>query len=795
MGDITSNSARRWYLDDSQGNTNIRAQVGSANGVLAGAGNTSASRTTGPGGGVPYAMALDGSNDYIDFGNIEDHLHSDAISFCIRYKWNTTSPTAVQFLISKQQGSGSFVGYYLFRDGTATGDPFTFGYWSGAAGKEAQFPCPNDTNWHTLVAVNSGAAGSASLSLYIDGVAQTRTSTVNGTPGSTSNSVPLQVGARNGSTVGPITVEAFRIFSRARASGDASDWHASSLPSISPWSLVAESQAAAADGGISVLSTSAVDSRTATTGFAWLASTSSVAAPTIYDNYGNYWQVYFNQTHSGGMRGTLYTCENPITGAAHTVSVPAVGNSPTIFVRFIKGHRILGMADATAYTATGTTQAFSADNSITPVEANCLAIACSATFAGVSAPTLNPGFSYESYYCNQAGNNAGGGMGVRFHPDTSDINPTWTGGSTGAHVAAVFSFRPQASGDAISSTEFASGRIFQRATTRNAKSVTVSGKYYNTAPTSVEVKFTDWTSGATIQDWTAVGSLSASGGDWSGSIIMPDGAWYKQQARMKNGGGTVLATGQVTSAKVGVGILIGCIGQSNMVRMFDTYGSPSPNDKTRQFGLSGLNWFAMTGDGACVLSTNIAAATGLPVGLLKYAIAGCGLVYNAGFGEWQTTGTNQARTVFLDGITASGGDLEAVLFFGTEADTFGASTSAAGIQAGYESLYSDVRTLTGRSQSTQRFGASILGPVTSGTAQRTLDIRQGTVNFSTANAGGFIAADARSMPIAAGDSPHYTGPGYILMGQQASQNYLREIGIASDGTPASAMTLSLSLSI
>ena len=662
---------------------------------------------------------------------------------------------------------------------------------------------PNDANWHHLCVVYDGtqSTDNTKVKLYVDGASITLGTWNASVPSTLSSGTAYgwQFGQRVDNT-GPAKcdLDDIRVYTRALSPTDVLAL-VEYQETASAWNFVAGAKAASSNG-ISV-TTPAVDTTGATTGtskatvgFAWLGASSVYAAPRLYDTYGNAWTKVFDQTHSGGMRGALYTAENLITGAAHQVWTPAVGNSPALFVMFFNGHKILTMADQSSYLATGNAASFQA-GSITPSVNSSLTLACCATFAGGTAPIIDSDYFYNSYYCNQAGNHVGGGM-ARFTQGTAAAtNPTWTGGSTGDHVAAIFSFLPQPSGDAISTTEYASGRVFQRAATRNAKSLTVSGKYYNTAPTSVEVKFTDWTSGSTIQDWTAVSSLSASGGDWSGSIIMPDGGWYKCQSRMKNGGGTVLATSQVTAAKVGVGILIGCVGQSNMVRMFDTYGSPTADDKTRQFGTDGLNWLTMTGDGACVLSTGIAAATGLPVGLLKYGVSGCGLVYDAGNGEWQSTGVNKARTLFLDGITAAGGDLEAIFFFGCEADTFNASASTAGIKSGFESLYAAVRTLTGRSQSTQRFGVSILGPVTSGTPQRTLDIRQGAIDFSTANAGGFIAADARSMPISAGDSPHYTGPGYIMMGQQAANHYLREIGIASSGTPTSALSLGLLLSV
>lgn len=643
---------------------------------------------------------------------------------------------------------------------------------------------PNDTNWHHLCVVYDGSQSTdnTKVKLYVDGVAITLGTWNASVPSTLSSGTAYgwQFGRRVDNT-GPAKcdLDDIRVYTRALAPADVA-LLVQYTGAASQWEHVVSVKAGSTNG-VSVTSSN-VDTRTADVGFAIQGSVASFGQQPLYDNLGNYWKPIFSQSHSGGVLLTAYTCENLRTSATHNLFTGAIGNSPAIAATFYKGHKTVGMVDLSDYLNTGNAATFSPPTGITPSVNDALVLSIMASFAGSTAPIVDSNLFYQSYSCNAVGNNMGIGLGRIVQATATLVKPAWTTGSTGDHVTAVLSFKPRVAGDDITINEVEDGKIYQRATTPNNKLITVSGKYYNTAPTSVEVKLTDWTSGAIVKDWTPVSSLSASGGDWSGAIIPPDGGWYKRQVRMKNSGGTVLASGNTTEGKLGVGILIGCTGQSNMVRMFDTYGTTSPNSKTRQFGVSGLNWFPMTGDGACVLSDLIQSATGLPVGLLKYGVSGCGLVYDAGNGEWQSTGANKARTLFLDGITAAGGDIEAVLFFGTEADTFNASASSSGIQAGYESLYSAVRTLTGRSQSTQRFGASILGPITSGTAQRTLDIRQGTINFAANSSGGFIAADARDVPIAAGDSPHYTGPGYIMMGQQAALNYLREIGVASNIT-------------
>ncbi len=64
MSDITTGLVGQWNCQDSAASTTVLKTVGS-NATLVGAGNTSASSVTGPGGLYPLALRLDGTNDAI----------------------------------------------------------------------------------------------------------------------------------------------------------------------------------------------------------------------------------------------------------------------------------------------------------------------------------------------------------------------------------------------------------------------------------------------------------------------------------------------------------------------------------------------------------------------------------------------------------------------------------------------------------------------------------------------------------------------------------------------------------
>src|SRR6516165_9311345 len=137
----------------------------------------------------------------------------------------------------------------------------------------------------------------------------------------------------------------------------------------------------------------------------------------------------------------------------------------------------------------------------------------------------------------------------------------------------------------IGNSDFVAKTIFQRAAGGTSKTVSFSGTWAGTTPSSVEVQVLNSSSLSVAQGWTALSSLSTTGGSYSGNLSVPQGGWYFWQSRGKDSSGNVLYTSAVTGNKFGVGILVSCIGQSNMWNSFlFTSGSPpTPSDLTVQY--------------------------------------------------------------------------------------------------------------------------------------------------------------------------------------------------------------------
>ena len=222
MPDITSNLVGHWRCQDNAASTAVVATVG-AQGTLTNAGNTSASVTTGPTATLTSALLFDGTDDYINFGNVNNLAPNQAFTLAAWFKPSGTSPAAEQFLLSKQN-TGGFGGWYFYRDGTAAGDPYKFGVFVSPQQVEISSPCTNTTAWRHVAIVNTGTGAASGFTIYEDAVALTRTVVADTwTNLDPTNAVNMQASGRNGANaVFPGAVADIRVYARALAQADIS---------------------------------------------------------------------------------------------------------------------------------------------------------------------------------------------------------------------------------------------------------------------------------------------------------------------------------------------------------------------------------------------------------------------------------------------------------------------------------------------------------------------------------------------------------------------------------------------
>jgi hypothetical protein len=117
----------------------------------------------------------------------------------------------------------------------------------------------------------------------------------------------------------------------------------------------------------------------------------------------------------------------------------------------------------------------------------------------------------------------------------------------------------------ISVSDFANYRVFQRDIGGISKSVTVSGTYSNMNWSRVEARLLQHGTDMAVLDWATIDSTPG-GGTFSGNLTVPQGGWYNIEVRAVDGLGSVIGSSRGTN-KWGVGMIILCIGQSNMVGM------------------------------------------------------------------------------------------------------------------------------------------------------------------------------------------------------------------------------------
>jgi hypothetical protein len=225
------------------------------------------------------------------------------------------------------------------------------------------------------------------------------------------------------------------------------------------------------------------------------------------------------------------------------------------------------------------------------------------------------------------------------------------------------------------------GRIFQRQ--GKDADIVVSGTYTG-PPGPVEARVIDAVNDAVVMPWTEVDG-SPENGLYTGILRqVPRGGWYRLQVRS---GITpwVLENGH---SRWGVGMLVACIGQSNMREWFYTGGDhrPAPLLMLHRNG----EWIVpgTAGNGALALGNRLVAMMKIPVGLVDYSVNGTGLTAKAEWGKgfWLDTGPRSIYGQFVDGVNAVGGSVEAVLWMQGEADAARGTVSREEYRAALERL-------------------------------------------------------------------------------------------------------------
>ncbi|MBT8342597.1 MAG: hypothetical protein HKP58_01410 [Desulfatitalea sp.] len=216
---------------------------------------------------------------------------------------------------------------------------------------------------------------------------------------------------------------------------------------------------------------------------------------------------------------------------------------------------------------------------------------------------------------------------------------------------------------AITLNDFYDHQIFQR---QGTSSDTIISGTYTGIPTGIEARVLQYDNGVPVTPWRMVDSAPANGVFMGILTEVPQGGWYRLLVRFADRHGT-FAQGD---ARWGIGILVGCIGQSNMREWFYTGEALHPHSLLALHRQG--HWSAMDnrGNGAIAFGNRLIGKLGIPVGLLDYAVNGSGLRKEAdwGMGYWSDRSEDAIYRQFIRGVAGAGGRLEYVVWMQGEAD-------------------------------------------------------------------------------------------------------------------------------
>jgi hypothetical protein len=154
-----------------------------------------------PGGASSYSMTFDGVNEYVEVGDVTSlkFVHTDPFSFSVWAKWTSLHTGA---LVAKMTAAGTFRGYQLSVN-AGSGQIFlllrntiTTNYLQVNTNTGGW----NDGSWHHIVATYDGSTNASGCTIYIDGAAQTLTTTSDTLSATIDETVAFRAGARDSAT-------------------------------------------------------------------------------------------------------------------------------------------------------------------------------------------------------------------------------------------------------------------------------------------------------------------------------------------------------------------------------------------------------------------------------------------------------------------------------------------------------------------------------------------------------------------------------------------------------------------
>ena len=198
--------------------TNLNSTIGDEVGALT---NNPSFNTTEAGG----TITLDGSNDFVTFGNasVANFDHDDSFTYEI---WLRTTANASKYIVGKNESSGNYRGVEItYRGNANVGKIAFFIRNTNASSNRIVVGTENATyrgnNWHHIVCTYNGSGEATGMDIIIDTVNDTTTVSTGDISGGITSTSNLCIGSRNGATTYiPGTFGAFKIYNKVLTSAE-----------------------------------------------------------------------------------------------------------------------------------------------------------------------------------------------------------------------------------------------------------------------------------------------------------------------------------------------------------------------------------------------------------------------------------------------------------------------------------------------------------------------------------------------------------------------------------------------
>ena len=325
----------------------------------------------------------------------------------------------------------------------------------------------------------------------------------------------------------------------------------------------------------------------------------------------------------------------------------------------------------------------------------------------------------------------------------------------------------------INLTEFEEGRIFQRK--GNSARVVISGTYSGQM-NAIEARVVRSEPLTEIVPWTVI-DPSPQNGIFVGQLAaVPQGGWYRIQVR-SHSDHTVTDSGK---NEWGVGMLVACLGQSNMKEWFYTGTDLKPHPLLRKYADNGWSMPGNQGNAAIAFGNRIIDRLGIPVGLLDYSENGSGLRKEAnwGTGYWENTAPESIYNRFISGVSETGGTVEFVVWIQGEADAARGTVTAEEYAATLERFITNqVRTdiTNGSDFEDLPFLVVMMIKRPGGKNKPHQAIRNAQKHVAEKVTNSYLAAT--TLDLKNHGRQHLTPKSYITLGRRVSQSILHLLGV------------------